>query len=112
MNLGLRDAVSLAPYIVDHMKQSAGLATLGELQAIDETTLQVWATDRHAKALKVIALAKTAMQYSTWKDEITWYYGFIPVNWVKVRNFIMTFGRLTGITTHRVPYMLSGLQNR
>ena len=84
---------------------------LAKLKTIDETTLIPWAADRHAKALKVIKLAKGLLGAATWKDEITWYLGCVPVNWVYVRNFMMSLGRWTGMA-QKMPWALSGLQNQ
>ena len=111
MNLGLRDAVVLAPVIVEHLKRIAGVTDAAQLKAADDATLEAWATDRHAKALKVISLAKTAFQLFTLKDETTWYLGVIPVNWVKVRNFMMSLASWTGMNRSQMR-RLSGLQNR
>ena len=112
MNLGLRDAVYLAPVLLDHMKKSKEVVSSADLKAVDDATLQSWASDRHEKALKVIAFAKSSMKHTTWKNEFTWYLGVIPINWVWVRNFLMWFGRKVGITRRKVPWQLSGLMNR
>ena len=111
MNLGLRDAVFLAPIIIDHLKRSEGETSLAKLRTCDEATLKVWAADRHAKALKVIKLAKNLLKVATWKDETTWYLGCLPINWVQVRNLVMWIGHWTGMS-RKVPWALSGLQNR
>lgn len=47
MNLGLRDAIGLAPVLVAHLQASGG-----------DLGLQEYADARHARALEIIALTK------------------------------------------------------
>ena len=62
-------------------------------------------------ALTVIRMVKGIMAAAGYKDELTWYYGFIPVNWVKVRNFALWLGEVTGRMKTAGPWRLSGLLN-
>ena len=110
MNLGLRDAVFLGPVLAEHLKRSTGAETVSRAEL--DAPLKEWAAWRHEQALKVIALAKGLMSIATWQDKTTWYFGFIPVNWVSVRNFLFWVGGVTGTAKKRAPWRLSGLQNR
>lgn len=109
MNLGIRDSVFLGPILAEHVRKAkGGAADREELDA----PLKAWAKERHERALKVIKLAKTTLSASSWRDEVVWYLGFIPINWVKVRNFVFTIMSLTGYTKRVTPWQLSGLKNR
>ena len=77
-----------------------------------DAPLKEWAAWRHEQALQVIALAKGLMSIATWQDKTTWYLGFIPINWARVRNFMFWVGGITGTAKKRAPWRLSGLQNR
>ncbi|PSR74918.1 hypothetical protein PHLCEN_2v9452 [Hermanssonia centrifuga] len=111
MNLGLRDAVFLGPVLAEHLKRSARVQTPSERAKLDEP-LKNWADSRHVQALKIIALAKRILGGASWKDEITWYFGVIPVNWAKVRSALLGLASLAGYTKKMVPWALSGLANR
>ena len=111
MNLGLRDAVFLGPILAAHARQGAHHAS-PEVRAKLDEPLQAWAQQRHERALEVIRFAKETLARASWKDEIVWYWGTLPVNWMKVRNFIMWFLNVTGISRRVIPWQLSGLRNR
>lgn len=108
LNLGLRDAIFLAPVLADHSRQMAK-ETADRAKA--DKLLQAWADIRHQRALKVIRLAKEGHKFSTWKDERVWYLGIIPVNWVRVRNFMLWLMEVTGYANRIPPWQLSGLKN-
>ena len=110
MNLGLRDAVLLGPVLAEHLKRSTSspLLSRDELDA----PLKKWAEWRHGQALKIIRLTKGLLRFATWKNEITWHAGFIPVNWTRVRSFALWFGGVTGLVKKKVPMRLSGLEIR
>lgn len=110
MNLGLRDAVFLAPVLMEHLRQSANAKSAADRAKID-APLKKWGEWRHAQALKIIALANTVLGFSTWKNETQWYYGVIPVNWVWVRSWMIWAMKLAGLG-RRNPWRLSGLANR
>ena len=112
MNLGLRDAVFLAPVLMEHLhaSENSKATTPTERERLDKP-LKKWGDWRHKQALTVIHIAKGVLSFATWKDEIKWYFGIIPVNWVKVRNFVMWFLGVTGLRA-RNPWKLSGLGNR
>ncbi|KIP09123.1 hypothetical protein PHLGIDRAFT_116686 [Phlebiopsis gigantea 11061_1 CR5-6] len=108
MNLGIRDAVFLGPVLAAHVaRAAAGDADRAALDA----PLQAWAANRHETALKVIRLAKAGLARASIKDETTWYLGFVPVNWLKLRNFMLWIMTSTGIMPRLVPWQLSGLKN-
>jgi 2-polyprenyl-6-methoxyphenol hydroxylase-like FAD-dependent oxidoreductase len=109
MNLGLRDAVSLGPVLAAHIKHCAQTASA---QGDVDEPLRAWATVRHERALKVIQLTKTLLTSVRWKNEITWYKGIIPINLVKLRQWVMWLGGITGYTQETAAWQLSGLQNR
>jgi 2-polyprenyl-6-methoxyphenol hydroxylase-like FAD-dependent oxidoreductase len=111
MNLGIRDAVLLGPVLAEHQRRRTS-AEDGQSLAQLDAPLAEWAEVRHARAIKVIALAKRVLSLGSWKDETVWYYGLIPVNWVRVRNFAMWLMNVTGYTRRVTPWQLSGLLNR
>ncbi|KAI0695903.1 FAD/NAD(P)-binding domain-containing protein [Cytidiella melzeri] len=109
MNLGLRDAVFLGPALAAHITlrtQSSG----SPREAIDEP-LKRWADNRHEQALKVIRFTKALLKSIGWKNEITWYYGVLPVNLVKLRHWILWLGDITGYMKKTTAWNLSGLLN-
>lgn len=108
MNLGIRDAVFLGPVLAAHVARAAAGDT--DRAALD-APLQAWAANRHETALKVIRLAKAGLARASIKDETTWYLGFVPVNWLKLRNFMLWIMTSTGIMPRLVPWQLSGLKN-
>ena len=110
MNLGIRDAVFLGPVLAQHLKSAEGMS-VSDAQKLDGPLL-AWAKVRHGRALKVIRTAKDAISRASIKDETVWYLGFIPVNWLKVRNFFMWVMISTGIMARVMPWQLSGLKAR
>ncbi|GJE95106.1 FAD-dependent monooxygenase [Phanerochaete sordida] len=113
MNLGLRDAAFLGPVLAAHVRASAtARGAQGVPRAQLDRGLADWAAARHARALKVIRTTKAMLARSSWKDELVWYWGVVPVNWVRVRNFGMWVLGVTGITARVVPWDLSGLKGR
>ena len=109
MNLGIRDAISLGPVLVEHLQRTksiAGTATRAEI----DTPLRKWAEWRHEMAVKVVGLAKSILSFATWPDRTQWYCGVIPINWVTVRNLALWVG--AGLMKRRAPWSLSGLLNR
>ncbi|KAI0818587.1 hypothetical protein BC629DRAFT_1463013 [Irpex lacteus] len=108
MNLGLRDAIFLGPVLATHIKQTSQ-RTSSPVTA--DISLEEWAKSRHERALKVIRLTKALLTTIRWKDEITWYYGFLPVNMVKLRQWVLWVGDITGYTKRMAAWQLSGLQN-
>ena len=105
MNLGLRDAVSLGPVLAEHIKQ-------GQHTGARDARLRQWADSRHAQALNVIGLAKRMLAWAGMKNEISFYYGIIPVNWFRIRNLELWLGDVTGYIGRKMPWALSGLLNR
>ena len=110
MNLGLRDAVTLGPVLAAHLRASTQTAVQPARATLD-APLRTWANVRHERALTVIRLVKTIVSAGGLKDEVTWHYGVVPINWVKVRNFVLWLGGVTGTTKSTVPWRLSGLLN-
>lgn len=110
MNLGLRDAVFLGPVLTAHAQRSARHMS-PEVRAKLDEPLEAWAEQRHEVALKVIRFAKETLSSMTRKDEVVWHWGILPVNWLKVRNFMMWFWNITGIARRVVPWQLSGLKS-
>ena len=104
MNLGLRDAISLGPALARHIVNSQQADTA-------DVDLEKWADERHAQALKVIARAKSMLAWAGAKNVPSVYYGVVPVNWFKVRNFILWAGSVTGFLKANLPWQLSGLLN-
>ena len=110
MNLGLRDAVFLGPVLAEHLRMSYKEATTARRTDLDKP-LEQWAAWRHAQGLKVIALAKRGLTFASWRDELTWWYGMVPVNWVSVRNAALWVLSFTGYGKRMIPWALSGLKN-
>lgn len=110
MNLGLRDAVFLGPVLSAHLRAGTQTASPAGTATLD-APLQKWADVRHERALTVVRMVKNIMSTAAYKDEITWHYGFIPVNWVRVRNFLLWVGDVTGRAKNTIPWRLSGLLN-
>lgn len=111
MNLGLRDAVTLGPVLAAHLRASAQTASESSPGTVTlDAPLKHWADVRHERALTVVRMVKTIISAASYKDEITWHYGFIPINWVRVRNFILWLGDVTG-RKNAAPWRLSGLLN-
>ncbi|KAJ3546952.1 hypothetical protein NM688_g5455 [Phlebia brevispora] len=108
MNLGLRDAIFLGPILAEQLRQSAQ----GGPNSVSDEPLKAWAKDRHAKAVAIIHIAKTMLGWACSKDQIVWYYGLIPVNWVRIRNLALWVGDTTGLAKKILPWRLSGLMNR
>ncbi|KAF7797478.1 hypothetical protein EIP86_008676 [Pleurotus ostreatoroseus] len=105
MNLGLRDAVSLGPVLAEHAKRN-------EHYGAADAPLKKWADDRHAQALRVIGTAKVMMRWISAQNVYSMYYGIIPVNWFKVRNWMLWTVDVTGVLQKKLPWRLSGLLNR
>ncbi|THH01436.1 hypothetical protein EW026_g1279 [Hermanssonia centrifuga] len=111
MNLGLRDSVFLGPILAEHLKRSTQASATYERAELDEP-LKQWAAVRHAHALKIISVAKRMLAVFSCKNEITWYFGVIPINWMKVRNIGMWISELTGYSRRMNAWNLSGLASR
>jgi len=109
MNLGIRDAVFLGPVLAEHSKAAA--ITTSDRLALDKP-LEEWAKARHERALDIIALTKRGLNVVTWKDETVWYAGVVPVNWARVRNWMLWAFDKAGITRKMAAWRLSGLGNR
>ena len=105
MNLGLRDAVSLGPILAEHAKRN-------EHYGDADTLLKKWADDRHAQALKVIGTSKVMMRWISANNVYSMYYGIVPVNWFKIRNWMLWTADVTGLLQKKLPWRLSGLLNR
>ena len=110
MNLGIRDAISLAPVLMEHLRQSANIEAPEDRAMIDHS-LRKWGDWRHEQALKVIALAKGVLSFATWENKVQWYFGVIPINWVWIRSWMLRLQEATGMRK-RNPFKLSGLANR
>ena len=111
MNLGLRDAVCLGSVLAEHLTRSTVTATDASRDEL-AAPLKAWAAWRHKQALTVIGLTKKMLTVATLQDKVTWHYGCIPVNWVRVRNFVLWSGGVTGIARKKVAWRLSGLGTR
>lgn len=109
MNLGIRDAVFLGPVLAQHLRSSTVMSSVSDLQKLDEP-VQAWANTRHERALNVIRMAKTAISRASIKDETVWYLGFIPVNWLRVRNFFLWIMISSGLVARVMPWQFSGLK--
>ncbi|KAF7797484.1 hypothetical protein EIP86_008683 [Pleurotus ostreatoroseus] len=104
MNLGLRDAVSLGPILAEHARTNEHYGA--------DALLRKWAEDRRTQALTVIGAAKVMMTWIAAQNVYSMYYGILPVNWFKVRNFMLWLGDVTGVLQRKLPWQLSGLLNR
>ncbi|EKM55414.1 uncharacterized protein PHACADRAFT_256029 [Phanerochaete carnosa HHB-10118-sp] len=111
MNLGLRDAAFLGPVLAEHVRHSAQLTSPEECMELD-APLKAWAQQRHERALNVIRSTKASLSRMSCSDEVVWCWGVVPVNWMRVRDFIMWLMNVTGVARRIVPWELSGLMNR
>ena len=89
MNLGIRDGVRLAPILAEYVRtasSSAGIPASTKARKEVEAPLRVWAADRHAKALKVIAMVKDLQRLLWLPNKTKHLLGVVPYNPALMRN--------------------------
>ena len=116
MNLGIRDAVKLAPILTQyiHALSSSSPNSYPPASSRDEleAPLRAWAEERHTRALAVIRLVKD-LQRMTWiPNKTQWFLGTIPYNPATLRNWFLRF--FTSFEWFRAnsAWRVSGLGNR
>ncbi|KAI0748035.1 FAD/NAD(P)-binding domain-containing protein [Daedaleopsis nitida] len=110
MNLGIRDAIRLAPVLTEYVRAvSSGAAGKNREQL--EAPLKELGQERREKALKVIGMVKN-LQTALWLPNKTKHWlGFVPYNPAHLRNSVLrvmtSFDWFKSLSAYRV----SGLGN-
>ena len=109
MNLGIRDAIKLAPAVAEFVRASNASpeTPLDDL----EKPLAEWAADRRGKALTVIGLVKQLQGLMSMPNERQYALGFIPYNAAWIRDTLMGFATKFEFMKANGAYRVSGLGN-
>ncbi|KAI0775810.1 FAD/NAD-P-binding domain-containing protein [Trametes elegans] len=105
MNLGIRDAVRLAPALAEFLNRSRAAG-----QDADEP-LRRWAAERRGRAQTVIRMVKRLEQLLTVSSETHWVLGVLPVNLVWIRDAVLRFLCSFDWWRTRAAWQISGLGN-
>ncbi|KAI0751918.1 FAD/NAD(P)-binding domain-containing protein [Daedaleopsis nitida] len=90
MNLGIRDAIKLAPVLAAYLSLRAG-PDAGGSERESESAMRTWAQQRRGRALEVIALVKRLQQMMWVPNERRWFLGTVPYNPGWLRNVFLRF---------------------
>jgi len=110
MNLGLRDAIRLAPVLAKHLRDSSQPVSSSSVQAKDKE-LRTWADDRRKQGLTVINLTRNMLSVANLKNETTWKFGIFPFNPVVLRNIILRWVTQFSFVRQKIAWRMSGLGN-
>ena len=114
MNLGIRDAVKLAPLLTEDIRVESAASSGSSFSQVKEpqAPLQAWAAERRARALTVIGIVKDLQKILSIPTKREYLLGVIPYNpgWIrnKVLRLLMSFEWFRVNAAWRV----SGLANR
>lgn len=111
MNLGIRDAVTLGSALAAHASNTEPAISPSEYRKLD-TPLRDWALERRDKGLTVIRLTKRLLTVARATVDPTWHLWIIPINWMKIRNFMLGVVSRFRVTQRAAAWQLSGLGNR
>ena len=111
MNLGIRDAIRLAPVLTEYVRAVSSGAPNGKNREQLEAPLKKLGQERREKALKVIGMVKN-LQTALWLPNKTKHWlGFVPYNPAHLRNSVLrvmtSFDWFKSLSAYRV----SGLGN-
>ncbi|KAI1795958.1 FAD/NAD(P)-binding domain-containing protein [Ganoderma leucocontextum] len=107
MNLGIRDAIQLAPVLAEFIRAAASEPSTAEL----EKPLAEWAAERRSKALTVISLVKRMQGLISMPNERQYALGFIPYNAAWIRDTLAGFATKFEVVQAKGAYQVSGLGN-
>ncbi|KAI0362001.1 FAD/NAD-P-binding domain-containing protein [Trametes cingulata] len=105
MNLGIRDAVRLAPALIEYVRASKA----GEANA--DAPLTRWAQERRGQAQTVVRTVKQITRMLSMPSERTWLLGIIPVNLTWMRDTFLRIMCSFGWWRARAAWQVSGLGN-
>ncbi|KAI0332894.1 FAD/NAD-P-binding domain-containing protein [Cubamyces sp. BRFM 1775] len=112
MNLGIRDAIKLAPALIEYLRTAPAspTTTRAQLDLVD-APLRQWAEERHERALAVIKFVKQMEGLMTLPNERRWLLGIVPYNPAWLRDVFM--GIMCRFTwwRARTAWQVSGLGN-
>lgn len=109
MNLGIRDAVKLAPALAEFV---GGATSSPETPSAElEKPLGEWAAERRVKALTVIGLVRRLQGLISMPNERQYALGFIPYNAAWIRDTLMGFAMKFEFVKANGAYTVSGLGN-
>ncbi|KAI0766116.1 FAD/NAD-P-binding domain-containing protein [Trametes elegans] len=101
MNLGIRDAVRLAPVLAAYVHGGAA----------DDGPLRAWAVERHARAKTVIQTVKGLQRLLAAPDRTRWVLGVFPLNPTWIRNTFLRFVCMFTWWRAKGAWQVSGLGN-
>ncbi|OSD01599.1 FAD/NAD-P-binding domain-containing protein [Trametes coccinea BRFM310] len=109
MNLGIRDAVRLAPVLAEYLRNttSTGIPTSGDVDG----PMKRWAEERRARGLTVIRTVKQLTALLAMPNETRWIMGIVPVNPTWIRDTFLGFMCKFTWWRARAAYQVSGLGN-
>lgn len=109
MNLGIRDAVKLAPVVAGFVRAASASPETCATEL--EKSLGEWAAERRGKALTVIGLVKRLQGLISMPNERQYALGFIPYNAAWIRDTLMGFAMKFEFVKANGAYTVSGLGN-
>ncbi|KAI0781025.1 FAD/NAD(P)-binding domain-containing protein [Trametes elegans] len=110
MNLGIRDAVRLAPVLATYVRTRASDDWAPGSIDID-APLRRWAEERRERAITVIHMVKRMSRMMSLANRTTWILGVVPVNLVWLRNTFLRIVCSFAWWRTNVAYRVSGLGN-
>ncbi|TFK92380.1 FAD/NAD-P-binding domain-containing protein [Polyporus arcularius HHB13444] len=114
MNLGIRDAVKLAPLLAEYIRAASAStsAPTGAQAESLQAPLKAWAAERRSRALTVIALVKDLQKMMWIPNKRQYLLGFIPYNPGWMRNKVLRFLTTFEFFRANAAWKVSGLANR
>ncbi|CDO70808.1 hypothetical protein BN946_scf184798.g124 [Trametes cinnabarina] len=109
MNLGVRDAVRLAPVLAQYLRSTS--LTGSPLNADVDEPMERWAEERRARGLTVIRMVKQLTALLAIPNETRWIMGIIPVNPAWIRDTFLGFMCKFTWWRARAAWQVSGLGN-
>ncbi|KAI8998715.1 FAD/NAD-P-binding domain-containing protein [Trametes punicea] len=109
MNLGIRDAVKLAPALAEYLRATSD-AAFGGSRDVD-APLRRWAEERRGRALTVIRMVKQLTGLLTLPNQQRWVLGIIPFNPIWLRDTFLAFMCKFTWWRARGAWQISGLGN-
>ncbi|KAI0781024.1 FAD/NAD-P-binding domain-containing protein [Trametes elegans] len=107
MNLGIRDAVRLAPSLAEYLRNSAAGGPVAEVDA----PLRLWGEERRERARTVIRTVKDMQRLMAMPNKTTWVLGIIPLNLAWLRDIFLRIVCRFQWWRARGAYRVSGLRN-